>query len=97
LRFTPEGGRIDVSAHTIDGFVAVSVTDTGPGIPPEDVERIFEEFQQVKGTLGGTGLGLPLARRFVELHGGRLWVTSTPEGGSTFTFTLPARSSVSAS
>ena len=97
VKLTPEGGRIIVSAHTIDGFVEISVADTGPGIPPEDVERIFEEFQQVKGTAEGTGLGLPLARRFVELHGGRLWVTSRQGEGSTFTFTLPARPSVPAS
>jgi signal transduction histidine kinase len=91
LKFTPEGGRIRVAAHASDGVVEVSVVDTGPGIPAEEIERIFEEFHQVKGTVGGTGLGLPLARRFVELHGGRLWASSSAGEGSTFTFTLPAR------
>jgi signal transduction histidine kinase len=69
------------------------VTDTGVGIAPEDRERIFEEFQQVDSSStrkkGGTGLGLAIARRIVELHGGRIWVESTPGQGSTFAFTLP--------
>ena len=68
--------------------------DTGIGIAPEDVPRVFEEFRQVgAGTAKaeGTGLGLPLAKRFVELHGGRMWVESEPGVGSTFTFALPLR------
>jgi signal transduction histidine kinase len=74
--------------------VEVSVRDTGPGIPAEDHERIFKEFQQSEASPGtlkpeGTGLGLTLAKRFVEMHGGRIWVTSTPGQGATFTFTLP--------
>jgi len=71
------------------------VTDTGVGVASEDRERIFEEFQQVDSSStrkkGGTGLGLAIARRIVELHGGRIWVESTPGHGSTFTFTLPLR------
>ena len=71
----------------------VAVSDTGPGIPAEDQERIFEEFQQARDTNGerpeGTGLGLALSRSLVELHGGRIWVESKPGEGSTFTFTLP--------
>jgi signal transduction histidine kinase len=94
VKFTPPGGRVDVSAHLADGVVEVAVADTGSGIAPEDQGRIFEEFQQARGTDGserhdGTGLGLALARRFVELHGGRLWVESVPGAGSTFRFTLP--------
>jgi signal transduction histidine kinase len=93
VKFTPAGGRVDVSAHTSDGIVAVAVTDTGPGIAPEDQELIFEEFRQARGDFGkhheGTGLGLPLARKFVELHGGRLWVESVRGAGSSFRFTLP--------
>ncbi len=94
VTFTPPGGRVDVSAHLTRGVVEVSVADTGSGIAPEDQGRIFEEFQQARGTNGvdrpgGTGLGLALARRFVELHGGRLWVESVPGKGSIFRFTLP--------
>ena len=92
VKFTPQGGRIDVSAKPADGFVEVAVADTGSGIAPEDLELVFEEFQQA-GDSGkrteGTGLGLPLSRRFVELHGGRLWAESVPGRGSTFRFTLP--------
>jgi signal transduction histidine kinase len=94
VKFTPAGGRVDISAQLRDGFVEVAVTDTGSGIAVDDQELIFEEFQQARGAAGtrqeGTGLGLPLSRKFIELHGGRLWVESTPGHGSTFRFTLPA-------
>jgi two-component system, NtrC family, sensor kinase len=93
IKFTPEGGRIEVGAVPKDGFVEVSVSDTGVGIAPEDQEAVFEEFRQV-GTadkkVEGTGLGLTLCRKFVELHGGRISVTSQVGVGSTFTFTIPA-------
>jgi signal transduction histidine kinase len=92
LKFTPEGGRVDVRASVVDGMAEVSVTDTGVGIAPEDQEAVFEEFRQV-GTadkkVEGTGLGLTLSRKFIELHGGRIWVKSQVGVGSTFTFTLP--------
>ncbi len=92
LKFTPEGGRIDVGARLHDQVAEVSVTDTGVGIAPEDQEAVFEEFRQV-GTADkkaeGTGLGLALSRKFIELHGGRIWVTSAVGTGSTFTFTIP--------
>jgi signal transduction histidine kinase len=94
IKFTPDGGRIEVRAIPVDRSVEVSVTDTGVGIAPEDQEAIFEEFRQV-GTadkkVEGTGLGLALSRKFIELHGGRIWVQSEPGAGSTFTFTLPRR------
>jgi len=94
LKFTSEGGRIDVHAVPRDGTVEVSVTDTGVGIAPADQEAVFEEFRQV-GTADkkaeGTGLGLALSRRFIELHGGKIWVKSQIGDGSTFTFTLPVR------
>jgi len=94
IKFTPEGGRIDVGAVRKDGSVEVSVADTGIGIAPEDQEKVFEEFRQV-GTaakkIEGTGLGLTLCRKFVELHGGRIWVKSQEGVGSTFTFTIPLR------
>jgi len=93
LKFTPEGGRIDVRAAMNDGVPEISVADTGVGIAPEDQEAIFEEFRQV-GTadkkVEGTGLGLALSRKFIELHRGRIWVQSQPGKGSTFSFTLPA-------
>jgi signal transduction histidine kinase len=95
VKFTPEGGRVAVSAQPADGFVEVAVTDTGIGIAPEDQEAIFEEFRQVGTDYArkreGTGLGLTLARKLVELHGGRMWVKSALGQGSTFTFTLPVR------
>jgi len=95
VKFTPEGGRIVVRAVPADGAAEVSVSDTGIGIAPEDQETIFEEFRQVGTDYArkreGTGLGLALARRFVQLHGGRIWVESRPGEGSTFTFTLPVR------
>ena len=92
IKLTPEGGRIEVRAEPRDGSVEVSVTDTGVGIAPEDQEAVFEEFRQV-GTadkkIEGTGLGLTLCRKFVELHGGKIWVQSQVGVGSTFTFTIP--------
>jgi signal transduction histidine kinase len=96
VKFTPDGGRIDVRATVVDGTVEVSVKDTGIGIAPQDQEAIFEEFRQVGHNAmhkrEGTGLGLTLARKFVELHGGRIRVQSELGKGSTFTFSLPSRS-----
>jgi signal transduction histidine kinase len=92
VKFTPEGGRIGLRAARRDTAVEISVADTGIGIAPEDQAAIFEEFRQVgsdERKREGTGLGLALARKFVELHGGRIWVESEPDRGSTFTFTLP--------
>jgi signal transduction histidine kinase len=91
LKFTPSGGHVDVSVHGDGGDVVVSVHDDGVGIAPADQARIFEEFQQVGSShlQEGTGLGLAISRRFVELHGGHLWVESAPGTGSTFTFTIP--------
>jgi signal transduction histidine kinase len=95
VKFTPEGGRISVAATATGSFVAISVSDTGIGIAPEDQEAVFEEFRQVgrddARKVEGTGLGLTLARKFVELHGGQIGVRSQVGQGSTFTFTLPLR------
>jgi GAF domain-containing protein len=92
IKFTPDGGRINVRAMPRDTLVELSVSDTGVGIEPADQEAIFEEFRQV-GTAAkkveGTGLGLTLSRKFIELHGGRIWVESDVGVGSTFTFTIP--------
>ncbi len=78
-----------------DGVAEISVTDTGVGIAPEEQEAVFEEFRQV-GTASkkveGTGLGLAISRKFIELHGGKIWLRSQLGTGSTFTFTLPLRS-----
>ena len=94
IKFTPEGGRVEVAAKPVDGFIEVSVTDTGVGIAPADQEAVFEEFRQV-GTsdkkVEGTGLGLALSRKFVELHGGKIRVKSQVGAGSTFTFSVPVR------
>ena len=97
VKFTPEGGRIGIKARQADGSAEISVSDTGIGISPEDQSKIFEEFRQVGGDYAhkreGTGLGLTLAKKFVELHGGKIWVESEVGKGSTFSFTLPERSS----
>jgi signal transduction histidine kinase len=95
VKFTPDGGRVGVAAALVGGSVEVAVSDTGIGIAPEDQEAIFEEFRQVGGDYArkseGTGLGLSLARRFVELHGGALRVQSEVGKGSIFTVSLPVR------
>jgi len=78
----------------MDGLVEVSVGDTGVGIAPEDQEAVFEEFRQVGAAdkkIESTGLGLTLCRKFVELHGGKIWVKSELGQGSTFAFTIPVR------
>jgi signal transduction histidine kinase len=95
VKFTPEGGKVDVRARRLDGSVEVAVADTGVGIAPADHNAVFEEFRQL-GTdytkkAEGTGLGLALTRKFVELHGGSIRLESEPGKGSTFTFTLPDR------
>jgi signal transduction histidine kinase len=95
VKFTPEGGRISITANKTDNGAEISVSDTGIGIAPEDQPKIFEEFRQVGSDsthkTEGTGLGLTLAKKFVELHGGKIWVESELGKGSTFTFTLPER------
>ena len=94
LKFTPEGGRIVIGASLHDEVAEVSVADTGIGIAPADQETVFEEFRQVGAAetkAEGTGLGLALSRKFIELHGGKIWVRSELGRGSTFTFTLPVK------
>ena len=100
VKFTPDGGRVEVDAHVNDALAEISVKDTGRGIAPEDQATLFEEFRQVghhaASKQEGTGLGLALTRRFVELHGGKISLQSAPGKGSTFTFTLPLNTVTSA-
>ncbi len=93
-KFTPDGGTIRVEGKKEGKELIISVSDTGVGIAPEEQERVFEEFYQasgkMKGKTPGTGLGLPITRRIIEMHGGRIWVESEGlDKGSRFTFTLP--------
>ena len=94
VKFTPEGGRVWIESVPVDGRLALTVGDTGMGIPAAEQQAIFEEFYQVgtttKGVKEGTGLGLAITKRLVELHGGKIGVVSEPGRGSRFTFTLPA-------
>jgi signal transduction histidine kinase len=95
VKFTPDGGKVEVSAKLDTDHVAIAVKDTGIGIAPEDHAAVFEEFKQVgrdyTRKAEGTGLGLALTRRFVELHGGQVRLDSALGEGSTFTITLPIR------
>ena len=96
MRFTPRGGRVRVTASRHDGAVEVSVADTGPGISPEHLPRLFERFYRIDTARsrneGGTGIGLAIARWVVEAHGGRIWAESEPGKGAVFTFELPLAS-----
>ena len=93
VKFTPDGGKVVVRAVSVDGGIEVAVSDTGVGISAQDQLVVFDEFKQVgrhyTNKHEGTGLGLALTKRFVELHGGTLRLESEPGVGSTFTFTLP--------
>ncbi|MCB1907876.1 MAG: HAMP domain-containing protein [Rhodocyclaceae bacterium] len=97
VKFTPDGGAVTVTGKRVEAGVEIAVADTGIGIAPQDQETVFEEFRQVGRSYThkqeGTGLGLALTRRIVELHGGRIWLESVPGKGSTFTFLLPAEAS----
>jgi signal transduction histidine kinase len=94
IKFT-DAGEVRLRVERQGADLRVSVTDTGIGVPPEDQERIFESFQQgrsgISGKYQGTGLGLAISRRLVEMHGGRIWLESSSEQGSVFTFTIPQR------
>ena len=92
IKFTPEGGRIELAAHETNGQIRVEVRDTGPGIPPEEQDRIFQAFYRLRqsgAAIEGTGLGLAITQRLAELHGGTLGLESQPGQGSCFFFSLP--------
>ncbi len=91
VKFTEPGGSVSVGARQSDSEVQVFVKDTGIGIPLEEQQRLFERFTQAENIkrYGGTGLGLAISRELIALHGGRIWLESTPQAGATFTFTLP--------
>jgi signal transduction histidine kinase len=92
VKFTPAGGQVEIRARRVDGEIVIAVQDTGLGIAPEDLQHVFDEFRQVGNAQAkheGTGLGLSLTRKLVQLHSGSISVESQPGHGSTFTFTLP--------
>ncbi|HEX5166121.1 MAG TPA: response regulator, partial [Thermomicrobiales bacterium] len=96
IKFTPDEGRVSVTTRQHDDGILLTVADTGIGIAADDLERVFDEFQQIEGGPGrhyeGTGLGLALTRRFVTMHGGRVWVESVPGEGSQFHALFPETS-----
>ena len=93
IKFT-DAGEVAIKVAPANGSFSVAVHDTGPGIDPANQEKLFEEFQQADNSItkakGGTGLGLAISRRIIEMHGGRLWVDSSPGNGATFTFEIPS-------
>jgi signal transduction histidine kinase len=92
--YSPEGATIEVASRRVDGAIAITVADRGPGVPEADLPRIFERFYRVDRSRtrdpGGTGLGLSIVRHLVELHGGRVSAANRPGGGAVFTVRLPA-------
>jgi signal transduction histidine kinase len=98
IKFTPSGGTVSINADVADAMAAVTVQDTGIGIPPEAQQKIFDKFLQIRphredvGNVKGTGLGLTIVKGIVESHGGAIRVESTPGKGSSFIFTLPIHS-----
>ena len=92
IKFT-DMGEVSIKGSSVNGSFNVAVRDTGPGISTTDQAKLFQEFQQADNSItkkkGGTGLGLAISKRIIEMHGGRIWVESSPGNGSTFAFTLP--------
>jgi signal transduction histidine kinase len=92
VNYSPDTATIELAAVRHDGFIQISVSDSGPGIPPEDLSRVFERFYRVdksRSRPGGTGLGLAIVRHLVELHGGEATAENRPGGGARFVITLP--------
>jgi signal transduction histidine kinase len=90
VRHSPQGGTVTITFDRSEGFTRAHVTDQGPGIEPEDQQRIFERFERARNNEGGTGLGLAIARRLANSMGGDISLESTPGQGSRFTVSLPA-------
>ena len=93
VNYSHDGGHVRLDATRSNGTVTIAVSDSGPGIPPDDLTRVFERFYRVdksRSRPGGTGLGLAIVRHLVELHGGQVRADNRPEGGARFTVTLPA-------
>jgi signal transduction histidine kinase len=89
IKFTPEGGQVTIAANPLNGGLKVSVSDSGPGIPPERLSTIFEKYES-SDQKRGTGLGLAIVKHIVAAHGGKVWVESNPGEGSRFIFVLPS-------
>jgi signal transduction histidine kinase len=92
IKFSPQGGIIDVQIYGVDGFVRVSVLDEGPGIPPDELETVFDKFVQSSKTktgAGGTGLGLAICQEIITAHRGRIWAENRLRGGAVFSFEIP--------
>ncbi|MHB8512053.1 MAG: HAMP domain-containing sensor histidine kinase [Actinomycetota bacterium] len=97
IKYTQAGGAIRIELRADDPYLCIAVADNGPGLTEEECAHVFEPFERgnaAQGPVEGVGLGLALARQLVELHGGRIWVSSTPSEGSTFSFTLPLESAI---
>ena len=95
LRFSPEGGTVEIDAHRQDGLLLVMISDQGPGIPPNEIELIFDKFVQSSKTAngaGGTGLGLAICREIVAAHRGKIWAENLAQGGAKFCFEIPTES-----
>jgi signal transduction histidine kinase len=93
VKYSPDGGTVTLSTRSDGGFALVSVTDTGLGIPADEIEHVFERFRRVRSgaaqSIPGTGLGLTIVKQIVEMHGGKIWVESAVGHGSAFHFTIP--------
>jgi signal transduction histidine kinase len=93
MKYTPEGGKVEIDFQTVDGFLEVSIKDSGIGIPEEDRSNIFNRFFRARNAIkvetDGSGLGLYITKRIIEKHGGKVWFESKVGEGSTFYFTIP--------
>ena len=91
IKFSSAGSEIRLAAEQDDDEIEISVSDTGPGIPPDELDRVFERFYKTEKSRSdtGSGLGLAISRHLVQLHGGRIWAVSPPRGGTSFRFTVP--------
>jgi two-component system sensor histidine kinase KdpD len=92
VKYSPPGSPIEIAAVARDGMITVTVSDNGPGVPPNEIEAIFERYYRgarVQHSVAGTGMGLSIARDIVSAHGGRIWAENKPGNGAQFSFTLP--------